>query len=527
MQNKRRSKSLEALLLALCFCMPLLTPLKTERVLAAEQTEGTQIAGTQTNAGSGIHGVDDLPGKNIGVQIGTTGDNYATDYENDEAGSKVTRFNKGADAVQALKQGKIDCVIIDEEPAKAFLEKNPELGILEEEFVIDDYAICISKKNTELRDRINEALDILSQNGTLKNIMSNYIGDDTKGTMPYVSPEGLTRENGKLTMATNVAFPPYEYYENGDAVGIDVDVARAIADILNMELVVSDMEFDSIIVAVQSGKADMGIAGMSVTEDRLKNIDFTNSYAISKQVIMVKTGESVSSASLVEKIKQVFLEDDRWKYIPKGLLNTVIITLFAGFLGIILGFLFAIVRVYYERNDVRPVWIRILNILVKLYLTVFRGTPVMVQLLIMYYVIFASVKLNPIVAAVLAFGLNSAAYVAEAVRAGIMSIEIGQFEAGRSLGLTYGQTMTSIIMPQAIKNSLPTMCNEFIALLKESSIVGYIGLMDLTKAGDVIRSSTYEAMLPLITVALVYLLIVVVLTGFVGKLERRLKKDAR
>ncbi len=120
---------MEAWLLALCFCMPLLTPLKTERVLAAEQTEGTQIAGTQTNAGSGIHGVDDLPGKNIGVQIGTTGDNYATDYENDEAGSKVTRFNKGADAVQALKQGKIDCVIIDEEPAKAFLEKNPELGI--------------------------------------------------------------------------------------------------------------------------------------------------------------------------------------------------------------------------------------------------------------------------------------------------------------------------------------------------------------------------------------------------------------
>ena len=221
------------------------------------------------------------------------------------------------------------------------------------------------------------------------------------------------------------------------------------------------------------------------------------------------------------------MEDARWKYIPRGLFNTVIITLFAGLLGIMIGFLFAIVRVYYDRNDEKPTWIRVLNTLVKLYLTVFRGTPVMVQLLIVYYVVFASVNVNPLVAAVMAFGLNSAAYVAEAVRAGIMSIEIGQFEAGRSLGLTYGQTMTSIILPQAVKNSLPTMCNEFIALLKESSIVGYIGLMDLTKAGDIIRSNTYEAMLPLCTVALVYLLIVVVLTSFVGKLERRLKKDAR
>lgn len=517
MQEMKQRKRLIALLLAFCISMPFLYPYGTGIVLAAEQD--SQV--------SDIQGVDDLPGKNIGVQIGTTGDIYASDYEDDDAGSKVTRFNKGADAIQALKQQKVDCVIIDEQPAKAFVAKNPELSILEEEFVIEDYAICISKENTELREKINAALDTLKENGTLADILANYIGDDTKGTLPYTSPEGLTRENGTLTMATNVAFPPYEYYQNGVAVGIDVDMAQAIADVLNMNLVVSDMEFDSIIVAVQSGKADVGIAGMTVTEDRLKNIDFTDSYTTSKQVIVVKNGETVKGSSFVERFKQVFLEDNRWQYIPKGLLNTLIITICAGLIGILIGFIFAIIRVYYDRNDVRPVWIRILNAFVKLYLTVFRGTPVMVQLLIMFYVIFASVKIHPLIAAVLAFGLNSAAYVAEAVRAGIMSIDIGQFEAGRSLGLTYGQTMTAIIMPQAIKNSLPTMCNEFIALLKESSIVGYIGLMDLTKAGDIIRSNTYEAMLPLCTVALVYLLIVVVMTSFVSRLERRLKKDAR
>lgn len=471
--------------------------------------------------------VDDLSGANIGVQIGTTGDNYASDYEGDDAGSKVTRFNKGTDAVQALKQGKVDCVIIDEQPALAFTEKNPDLSILEEEFAIEDYAICISKENAELRDKINTAIEELKEEGTLADIINNYIGDDTKGKTPYVSPEGIARENGTLTMATNVAFPPYEYYENGVATGIDVDLAKAIADKLGMEFVVSDMEFDSIIIAVQSGKADIGVAGMTVTEDRLKNIDFTESYTTAKQVIIVQNGMVSAKTGFLEKFHATFIEDNRWEYIPKGLKTTLLITLFAGIIGILMGFLIAIIRVAHDRNGDGGLGIGILNTIAKLYLTIFRGTPVLVQLLIVYYVIFVKINVNPVIAAILAFGLNSAAYVAEAIRAGIMAIEIGQFEAGRSLGFTYGQTMLHIIMPQAIKNALPAMCNEFIALLKESSIVGYIGLVDLTKAGDIIRSNTYEAMFPLLAVALVYLIIVMIMTAGVSRLERRLKRDAR
>ncbi len=473
-----------------------------------------------------ISGVDDLEGAKIGVQIGTVGDTYASDYEGDDAGTEVARYNKGADAVQALKQNKIDCVIIDEQPALAFVDKNPELKILDEEFTNEDYAICVAKGNDELLDKINGALDELKQDGTLESIINNYIGVDA-GKTPYVSSDDVIRDNETLTMATNAAFPPYEYYENGTIVGIDADMAQAIADKLGMNLVISDMEFDSIIAAVQSGKADFGAAGLTVTEDRLKNINFSESYTTAKQVIIVNTGEGANQQSLVEKFKQVFIEKDRWQYIPKGLRNTLIITFFAGVIGIILGFLFAIIRVANDRNDEKKLGIRVLNAIVKVYLTIFRGTPMMVQLLIMYYVIFASVKANPIMTAVLAFGLNSGAYVAEAIRAGIMSVEIGQFEAGRSLGFTYGQTMIHIILPQAVKNALPAMCNEFIALLKESSIVGYIGLIDLTKAGDIIRSNTYEAFMPLIAVALVYLVIVMFLTFLVGRLERRLKKDAR
>ncbi len=233
-----------------------------------------------------VFSVDDLPGKTIGVQLGTTGDIYASDYEAE--GSTIERYNKGADAIQSLKQGKVDCVIIDAQPALAFVEKNPELKILEEEFALEEYAICVSKENPELTAKINDALTQLEENGTLTSIIMNYIGDETKGTLPYESPADVDRSNGTLVMATNAAFEPYEFYDNQEIVGIDVDMAQAVCDILGMELKIEDMEFDSIINAVTSGKADIGVAGMTVTEDRLKNVDFSDPYTTATQVIVVR-----------------------------------------------------------------------------------------------------------------------------------------------------------------------------------------------------------------------------------------------
>lgn len=239
-----------------------------------------------------VFSADDLPGKKIGVQLGTTGDIFATDYENPEdesvPKSTVERYNKGADAIQALKQGKIDCVIIDNEPAKAFVAKNSDLKILDDPFAIEEYAICLSKDKSDLRDKINGALAELKSEGTIDSIIKNYIGDDTKGKTPYTSPEGVTRENGTLTMATNAAFEPYEFIEGGKVVGIDADLAQAIADKLGMELVINDIDFDAIIAAVQSGKADIGVAGLTITEDRLLSVDFTDSYTTATQVIVVR-----------------------------------------------------------------------------------------------------------------------------------------------------------------------------------------------------------------------------------------------
>ncbi len=218
-----------------------------------------------------------------------------------------------------------------------------------------------------------------------------------------------------------------------------------------------------------------------------------------------------------------FIKEDRWKYLVRGLGVTLEVALFAAIAGIILGALLAIIRTTADKTG----RLRFLNWLAKLYITVIRGTPVVVQLLIINFVIFSSVFVDTVLVAIIAFGLNSAAYVAEVFRSGIMSIDEGQFEAGRSLGFNYGQTMWHIVMPQAFKNVLPALANEFITLLKETSVSGYIGLTDLTKAGDIIRSRTLAPFMPLIAVALVYLIMVVVLSAGVSRLERRLRNGTR
>ena len=467
-----------------------------------------------------VFSADDLPGKIIGVQLGTTGDIFVSDYETDGSGTTVSRYNKGADAIQALKQGKADAVVIDEQPANAFVKSNPDLTILEEEFVSEDYAICVAKGNP-LTDKLNDAIEVLMKDGTIQAIIDDYIGDNATFS-GYESPKDISRTNGTLVMATNAYFKPYEYYDGGNIVGIDADIAQAIADYLGMNLKIEDMEFDSIITAVSSGKADFGMAGMTVTEERKKNIDFTTSYTTSKQVIIVRDNDSTASGlSFAEKFKMDFIKDARYTYLLKGLLNTIIIAFFAALMGVVIGFLIAVVRSNHDKTG----HMKILNFICNIYLTVIRGTPTMVQLLIIYYVIFSSVHIDKIIVAILAFGINSGAYVAEIFRSGIMSIDNGQFEAARSLGLSYKTTMISVILPQAFKNVLPALANEFIVLLKETSISGYIGLNDLTRGGDIIRSITYDPMLPLIGVAIIYLVMVMGLSQLVKKLERRLRSN--
>ncbi len=236
-------------------------------------------------------------------------------------------------------------------------------------------------------------------------------------------------------------------------------------------------------------------------------------------------------AKLNSDIYLNFVKEDRWKYLVEGLGVTLRVTFFAVLIGIALGFLVAIIRSTHDKvGTVSPlvkVVLEVLNFICNLYLTVIRGTPVVVQLLIIYFVIFGSVRIDKILVAILAFGINSGAYVAEIVRGGIMSIDQGQFEAGRSLGFNYTQTMWYIIIPQTFKNVLPALGNEFIVLLKETSVAGYIALADLTKGGDIIRSQTFSAYLPLLAVASIYLFMVIILSNLQKLLERRMRSSEK
>ncbi len=398
-----------------------------------------------------ITDVDSLKTKKIGVQTGTTGDIYVTETLGlDE--SQISRFTTYSTVVLELKNNKIDCIVLDDGPAKAFANKEGltiseiDLGIADEE-----YGFIFAKGNTELRDQVNASIKKLKDDGTIDKIIAYYA--DANGDKP-------------------------SYFDQS-----------------------------------RIGSAIAGTSGLSnISEGATPSLSSNQS----AQAVSENRG------SLIDDFKNAFLENDRYQYIITGLQNTIIITLIALFIGLLMGIVIAIVRSIHDLLGK----LKILNVICKVYITIIRGTPAVVQLMIIYFIIFATSSLNSVIIAAIAFGMNSAAYVAEIVRAGINAVPKGQLEAGSSLGLPFSSTMVLIILPQAIKNILPALCNEGITLLKETSISGYIGITDLTRAGDIIRSQTFDAVVPLLGVALIYLIIVMILTYLVGKLERRLNANA-
>ena len=225
--------------------------------------------------------------------------------------------------------------------------------------------------------------------------------------------------------------------------------------------------------------------------------------------------------NLQHQFNRYFVDNGATEWWLTGLKTTLLVTVIALCIGVVLGLLIALIRSTHEQTGK----LKLLNIVARVYLTIIRGTPSMIQILFFYSVIFATVNLNNIVIGGIAFGINSGAYVAEIFRSGIMSVDKGQTEAGRSLGLNSAQTMRLIIIPQAFKNVLPALINEMIVLLKETAIIGYIGTIDITKAATLVPSRTYDALVPLLSAAIFYLILVMILTYFMGKLERRLRKS--
>ena len=273
--------------LALTACSSTSSSTAASASSTASSAASTAASEASTQA---IQTLDDLNGKTVGVQLGTTGDLMMSEEVGKADGlnlAGVEQYNKAADAVQALLTNKIDAVCIDDQVAKNFVAANPdELTMLDTAYKEESYAIAVSKDNPELTEALNGAIAELMSDGTLDAILDKYIAK-VEGATGYVSPEGTEYPNGTLVMATNAAFDPYEYIENGEIVGIDAEFAKALCDKLGYELEIEDMEFDSIIAAVVSGKADFGMAGMTVTPEREEQIDFTDTYCTAAQNIIV------------------------------------------------------------------------------------------------------------------------------------------------------------------------------------------------------------------------------------------------
>ena len=449
----------------------------------------------------------------------------------------------------------------------------------------------------------------------------------------------MKEEQEELTLVTEAGFAPYEYYSKGEIVGVDIEIAQKIAKNLGKKLVIKDVAFDSIINEVKTKKSDIGAAGISYTEERAREVAFTDNYSVSKQVIIVNKDSYITSkenltgkvavqlgttadtyltkstgitlvrekkflaaiqdlkdgkvnavvmdelpakklitsdmkilseplvtdsygmvvakentellescnkvikqmkesgeidkillkhmgqsdeieekTSVFDRFYQSVIYDNRYQYILEGLKNTLIIAVGAVILGILLGTLLAFIRHYHDETG----YLKVFNAISKAYIHIIRGTPSILQLMIIYYVIFKNVSISIVLVGILAFGINSAAYVAEIIRAGLNSVDKGQIEAGYALSLNYRQVMMKIVFPQAIRNILPALGNEFITLVKETSVGAYIGIVELTKASDIIASRTYDYFFPLILIAVIYFAITFSLSKLISIMEKRL-----
>ncbi len=474
----------------------------------------------------------DINGKRIGVLLGSVHDEYATKHY---PHATIMQYQSASDIVLAVKSGKVDVAMYDEVPLQEILQHNSDLVALGQTLFSTPIGIGISKENAELRLRFNQFLADIKKNGVYEDMIARWIvkGDSH---MPDI---GDSPVQGLLHVGVSDVGLPFVAVKDNQLVGFDVELMKRFAAKEGKALKLTSYEFGSLVSAVASGKADLIASSISVTDERKKQIDFSDPYfgmgvklialknnaaqpltnAVSASAegsaVMQVADTSNHEPSFIERTMNSFnsniVQEDRYLLILGGLKVTVIIAVLSTVLGTLLGCLICYMRMSH---------LALLNIPAKVFISVIRGTPVLVFLMLIYYVVFASININPVLVAVIAFGMNFAAYVSEIFRTGISSIDKGQIEAGIAMGFSKLYTFVYITLPQTIQRILPVYKGEFISLVKMTSIVGYIAVQDLTKASDIIRSRTFDAFFPLVMIAILYFLISWVLMQSLEYLER-------
>jgi polar amino acid transport system substrate-binding protein len=465
---------------------------------------------------------DDIKDKRIGVLLGSIHDSYATKKYPD---AKILEYQNISDMLLALNSDKVDVVFYDEVSLQDVFEKNAALGTLQANVFSVPIAAGFNEESSELRKQFNSFLNEIKTNGVYNDMVDRWMKKRI-ATMPDI-PCPPDQGTLKVGVVGDLGMP-FTFLQDGELVGFDIELSTRFAQYIHKEFVPVEMPFGSLLASISTHKIDVITASMMVTEEREKQIDFSVPYfesgvSIIAQKAKIAHYEGMTAAddpakagdrSFFTKIGNSFynniIHEKRYLLILDGLVVTIIISIFAALFGTLFGGLVCYCRM--SKN-------KYLNIPAKLYITLLRGLPVLVLLMIIYYIVFASLNINPVIVAILAFGFNFAAYVSEMFRTSIQSIDKGQTEAGIAGGFTRVQTFIYIILPQAVRRVLPVYKGEFISLVKMTSIVGYIAVQDLTKAGDIIRSRTFDAFFPLIMAAVIYLILAWLLTVALNRIE--------
>lgn len=464
-----------------------------------------------------LKSVDDLSDKRIGVQIGTVYDIYAVqNFPN----ATILHFPSYQEVTLAVTAGKVDAGLSDGDSLAEVMLANPALAPFGDPIMSSPVAAGFSKANPALRAQFNAFLAGLRDNGILADMVDRWMKKRERQMpqIPVTAPP-----DGTLVVGTSSGGFPFAAVQDNELAGFDVELAKRFGAHIGREVRFADQEFSGLIAALVSGKIEVIIAAMFATEERAKQIDFSEPYTFQDSFAFTRRENTLAGAQAAaaarppffERVAESFrgniLRERRYLLIWEGLETTALISVLATIFGTALGALICFMRM--SRMAV-------LRGIARVYISVLRGIPVLVLLMLIFYVVFASVNISPVFVAVVAFGMNFAAYVSEMFRAGIASIERGQGEAGIAMGFTRAQTFGYIVLPQMVQRILPVYKGEFISLVKMTSIVGYIAVQDLTKAGDIIRARTFDAFFPLIMVAVLYFIIAWGLTQALDHVER-------
>jgi polar amino acid transport system substrate-binding protein len=466
--------------------------------------------------------VDDLKRKRIAVLMGSTHDQYARKNFPD---ATVLQYNTPSDMVLAVKSGKADAGIYSEPELSHLLLQEHSLAAIGTPLFSAKAGMAFHQEDDSLRLSFNRFLDQIRKNGIFDDMVNRWITGEN-GVMPTLPANPPTKASLVVGIISDIGLP-FTTVRNNHLEGFNIELLDRFGAYTGKQIIYRDIEFAGIIAALKSRKIDMIGTLMAITEERSKSINFSDAYyegdakmfvlkkniasPASEVIVQERQWMSESLDGIVNSFRNNIIRENRWRLILDGLRVTVEVSFLSALWGTALGGLICFMRM----SHVKP-----LEIAAKFYIAVMRGTPVLVLLMLIFYVAFASVDIDPVSVAVIAFGLNFGAYASEIYRSGIESIDRGQSEAGIAIGFTKVQTFIVIILPQMVSRILPVYKGEFISLVKMTSIVGYIAVQDLTKASDIIRSRTFDAFFPIIMVAVLYYLISWALLLLIGYLEK-------